>query len=218
MQALRRLLAAIVAHIGVVAGVWYVASYAVGYIVLTPAYLADPDDVRGFFDDFTTVKFGSWALLLSIVGLVWFLAGLSEDLHEMGEARLGRVAMGGGIVGATATVGGAAAFWIGTSRLEEAGTAAAAVADLTTIHDLATTLLLVAAPIGFGVTALAVAAAGARSARVPPAVTLVFAGLAIALWVPWISRFVIGLWLVWVMLIVVVVQRHWTGEAVRPTA
>lgn len=216
MQALRRLLTGIVANIGAVAGLWFVVAYTLGYVVLTPQFLVESGKARGFFDDYTTVKFGSWALLVSIAGLAWFLAGLSEDLHALGEARLGRVALGGGLVGAAATVAGAAAYWIGTSRLEQAE--AGIGVDLTTIHDLGTSLLLVAAPVGFGVTVLAVAAAGARSAHVPPALTLVSAGLALALWVPWIARFVLALWLVWVLLVALVLQRRWADEAARPSA
>lgn len=211
MEALLGLLRRLVSWIGVVAALWYVGLYAAGYAVLRPDYLASRPAVSGFFDDFTTVKVGAWAIALSSVGLLWFVGGVVDHLRSSGEPRLARIALGGGVLGAGAIVGGAALLWVGTLRFEDAGASRSEVVDLVILHDLSHALLFVAAPFGFGVAVLASAAAAARAGLTSVEITAVSAGLATALWIPWIARFAIWPWLLWVLCVALVLQRNHDG-------
>lgn len=203
MNVLLKALNAATRWIGVIAAVWYVGLFVVGFLILRPEFLEDAPLVVHFFDDFTTVKVGSWLMALSIVGLVWFLGGLASHLHAVQEGRLGAIVIGGGIIGAASVVIGSTMFAVGSLRLEDAGELGQATGVgpgyLLGLYDGAMILNFAAAPFGFGVVVLAGAAAGARSGRAPTWLTIFSVLLALALWIPPISWVALWVWLAWVL-------------------
>jgi hypothetical protein len=164
----------------------------------TPDFAGKPSDFTAFYtDDKGRVILGSMLLLVSVFFLIWFLGTLASASRqaEGEDARVTRIAYGGGLVAASLIAAGMSMDLMAALRVDEQHSISDDVAVV--YGDLSNTLAFLAAAIGLSVLLAGVAVVNARTGFLPAWLTWVSGIMAVGLFEPFFSFIFVILFALW---------------------
>lgn len=169
---------------------------AVGLVPMT-TFVPATDNAIAFFDKGTRITAGAYVAGLSAVALIWFVARLVERFTEAegGSARLGVLALAGGIIAAGALI--VAFMYLVTGAVRSGSAEGLHGANATAALDFSSVLVGNVMAIGF---ALILGSSALARSVLPQWLLWPTAVLAIGLLTPW-QWAVSGLVLIWVPLV-----------------